>query len=373
MQTSEIKHVIPRGAAMDASDEVIKYLAGNKDALNKLGVNVDKAITKMAMDGMAMDAGGPAPVLTGSNGVPAQFLQNFLPGIIHVLVKARRADMLAPIVNAGDWSDEEIIITALEHLGKPELYSDHGGVPLTSWNETRERRNVVRHELGALMTDLETEQSTKQGINSAAEKRAAVTLAFEILRNEIFFNGFDAGSSKIYGFLNDPNLPAVQTVATGAGSDTTWASKTVNERISDLLTAFSKLRIQSGDNIDPESDSLILALPSEIKDLMNESDTGNGVTHSVTKWLGENYSNVTVVSVPELNGAIGGENVFYLYAEKVDGSGTDDSNTIVQLTPERMRALNTVQEMKGTKEGYTNALAGCLVKRGYAVVRYDGV
>ena len=372
MALSQIKHVTPRNThvAMDAA--AIKYLSENPSQLEKLGIAVNRSFAKSKIQ-IALDAGITAPVTVGANGVPAQFLQEFLPGVIHILQKVRRADMLAPIVTAGDWSDEEIVITALEHLGAPQLYSDHGGVNLTSWNTTYERRNIIRHEIGAMMTMLDEERSAKGNINSMAEKRAAVAAAFEILRNDIFFNGFDAGANKVYGILNDPNLSAFVTVATGAGGGTEWASKTVNERCSDIITAAAQLRSQSGNNVDPENDKLILAVASSVKDLMSEADSGNGVLFSVNSWLKENYANIEVIAIPEFDEADGGDNVFYLYADNVSDSGTHGGEVIVQLVPDKMRALNTVVEVKGTVEGFTNALGGCLVKLGFAVVRYTGV
>ena len=358
------------GHALDAKQ--IETIANSPEALKKLGVAVSPSFVKTPL-AHAMDAGLVNPVLANAGGTPVQFLQEFLAGVVHILTTARRADVLAPIAAVGSWSDEEIVLTAMEHYGTPQLYKDHGQIPLVGYNPAFERRTIVRFELGAEDTMLDSERSSKAGINAMQEKRAAIALAFEILRNDIFFNGFNGGTTRTYGFLNDPNLNAVDTVVVGASTDTEWSTKTVNERISDLLTGFTTLRSQSGDQVDPESTPIRLAIASSVKDLMTEADEGNGTIHTVNRWLRENYPNVTVEAIPELNGASGGENMFYLYAESVDGSGTDDGQTMLQLTPERMRAMNTVQTMRGSQEGYTNATAGCLVKRGYAVYRADGI
>lgn len=366
---SRINHVIPRGGhAMDSA--AINYLANNKEALSKFGMNFDALQSNGG--GYALDA-GPAPVLPSNTGIPAQFLQQFLPGVVHIMTQNRSADKLAPIVNVGDWADEEIILRSLEHLGTPRLYADHSYPPITSWNDNNERRTIIRHELGVAITRFDQERNAKQGYDSAMEKRNANALAFEILRNDIFFNGFSFSGSKTYGMLNDPNLPAYVTVANGAGGFPEWSTKTVNERISDLLTAIIALRVQSGNIIDPMNQKLILAVSASVFDLMTESDSGNGYIHTVRKWLSENYPNIEPIAVNEFDGVNGGENVFYLYAENVTGSGTDDGNTIIQMTPQRMLALGTETKAKGTLEAYTAAHAGCLVKRGYAVVRYTDI
>ena len=358
------------GVALDEAQ--LNGLARDPKALAKLGIGMDSKFAKTAV-ALAMDAGIVTPVTPSAMGTPVQFLQEFLQGVVHILTTARRGDVLAPLVTAGNWHDEEIIQTILEHLGTPELYKDHGDIPVTSWNQTFDRRTIVRFELGLQVQKLEEARAGETQVNSAQEKRAAVALAFEILRNDIFFNGYNDGANRTYGFLNDPNLPAFVTVAVGAGATTEWSTKTVAERVTDIVTAASALRKQSGSQVDPESMALKLAVASGVKDLMNESDASfsNGMT--VNEWLTKNYPNITVESIPEFDEANGGDNVFYLYAINVTGSGTDDGNTVIQICRSKMQALNSVTTVKGYEEGYTNATAGCYVKRGYAVYRGTGI
>jgi hypothetical protein len=119
--------------------------------------------------------------------------------------------------------------------------------------------------------------------------------------------------------------------------------------------------------------ALTLGLPSNVVDLMHDVDGPNTYGYTVQKWLNENYPNITVEAIPQFENANAGASVFYLYAESVPGTGTDDGRSIYQLVPAKMQPLNTVQTVKGFDEGYTNALAGCYVKRGYAIVRFTGV
>lgn len=358
------------GVALDEAQ--LKSLAKDPKALAKLGIGMDSKFAKSAV-ALAMDAGIVTPVTASALGTPVQFLQEFLQGVVHILTTARRGDVLAPLITAGKWHDEEVIQTILEHLGTPELYKDHGDVPITSWNQTFDRRTIVRFELGLQVQKLEEARAGETQVNSAQEKRAAVALAFEILRNDIFFNGFNNGANRTFGFLNDPNLPAFVTVALGAGGFTEWDTKTVAERVTDVVTAVAALRKQSGSQVDPESMSLKLAVAADVKDLMNESDSSftNGMT--LNEWLTKNYPNIIVESIPEFDEANGGDSIFYLYAMNVAGSGTDDGNTVVQIVPSKMQALNSVTTVKGYEEGFTNATAGCYVKRGYAVVRFTAI
>jgi hypothetical protein len=353
------------------SNEAIKALAMDAATLAKMGVGMPR-INSAMRNMIAMDS-ITQPVTTPSVGTPVQFLQEFLAGLVYILTTARKADTLAPVMTVGRWSDQEIVQQVLEHLGAPGLYKDHGDLPLTSWNLTYDRRDIVRFELGLQQQILEDERGQAIDLNSAQEKRAAVALAFEILRNEVFFNGYTTGGMRTYGILNDPNLPNFVTVAAGGGGGTEWSGKTVDERISDIVTAIQSLRLQSGSNIDPKSMALTLGLPSNVVDLMHDVDGPNTYGYTVQKWLNENYPNITVEAIPQFENANAGESVFYLYAESVPGTGTDDGRSIYQLVSAKMQPLNTVQTVKGFDEGYTNALAGCYVKRGYAIVRFTGV
>lgn len=374
--TSKVINVAPSrsSTAMDGkhlSNEAIKALAMDAATLAKMGVGMPR-INSAMRNMIAMDS-ITQPVTTPSVGTPVQFLQEFLAGLVYILTTARKADTLAPVMTVGRWSDQEIVQQVLEHLGAPGLYKDHGDLPLTSWNLTYDRRDIVRFELGLQQQILEDERGQAIDINSAQEKRAAVALAFEILRNEVFFNGYTTGGMRTYGILNDPNLPNFVTVAAGGGGGTEWSGKTVDERISDVVTAIQSLRLQSGSNIDPKSMALTLGLPSNVVDLMHDVDGPNTYGYTVQKWLNENYPNITVEAIPQFENANAGASVFYLYAESVPGTGTDDGRSIYQLVPAKMQPLNTVQTVKGFDEGYTNALAGCYVKRGYAIVRFTGV
>jgi hypothetical protein len=375
MQT-QLKYKFPaEGIAMDAA--AVTALASRPSSLEKLGISVSpefaRSFNRNAIS-IALDAGITQPVTTPSNGTPVQFLQEFLPGVVNILTVVRKADQVAPVVTAGEWHFEEIVLKTMEHTSNAQLYSDHGGVPLVSFNETYERRQVVRFELGVQQTQLADARSAATGTAPQNEKRVALAEGFEILRNDIAFNGFNVGTGKTYGILNDPNLPAYVTVATGAGGNTTFASKTTVEIINDLSTALRALEIQAGGNIDPTSNALSLEIPLAFNHFLTRSDGSftNGMT--AMEWLSKNYPTLQVVTVPQFNLANAGENVFYLKAVSVDNSGTDGGQSMIQVVPAKMRAMGTVQNEKGgTTEGYTAAYAGIFTKRPYAVVRFTDI
>lgn len=348
--------------------------------LGMLGININPRHVAAMVDGIVMDAadaGGanayasPLPGLTNpSIATPIQFLQEWLPGFVHFITAARKIDSLVGLATVGAWEDEEVIQGSLEMTSAAVPYSDYGNVPLTSWNATYEGRTVVRFEQGFNVGRLEEARTARARINSAAQKRAQCGVELEIRRNDIGFYGFNDGTNRTFGFLNDPNLLPAKTVAKGASGNTTWASKTFLEITSDIQLAMATLAMQSEGNINPEDMDVIMALPTAINTYLGTvSDYGV----SVRQWLKETYPKIRVETAPQLVEAVGGENVAYFYPEEVDDGSTDDNKVFIQMVPTKLLTLGVEKGVKSYTEDFANATAGCMLKRPYAVVRLLGV
>lgn len=341
----------------------------NYTDLAKLGICLDAADVQKMMT-FAMDADLAAPLTTASVTTPIQFLQAWLPGFVEIITAARRIDNLIGITTQGRWEDEEIVQGVMEHTGEAVPYGDFTNIPHASWNANFERRSIVRFEEGMQVGRLEEARSAAMQVNTPEEKRKAAASALEIIRNKVGFFGYNGGANRTYGLLNDPSLPAYVTVPVGASTDTYWSTKTFLEITADIREALSALRIQSQDRIDPSKTPIVLAIATSARDYLSVTSTyGN----SVAQWLQETYPNVRVESVPEFDAANGGENVFYMYAESVDDESTDDSRTFVQVVPAKFQTVGVQQMAKTYTEDYTNATAGTLCKRPYAVVRRSGI
>ena len=342
--------------------------------LQRLGIGFDGSfVTEQRgnmLAGAAMDD-LQGLVTTPSIAANVQFLQSWLPGFVRVITAARKIDELIGIATVGKWDDEEIIQGVLEPLGEAALYGDYTNVPLSSWNLNFERRSVLRWEKGIKVGLLEDARSARVRINNAAEKRSAAALALDISRNRVGFYGYNGGVNRTYGFLNDPSLPAyVTAAATGTGSATTWASKTFLNITADIRGMFARLQTASQDMIDVEKTPTTLGLATSVYQYLSvTSDFGI----SVREWMRQTYPRCRVVSAPELNAANGGANVAYLYADKVDDGGSDGGATWVQMVPAKFQALGTEKQAKGYIEDFSNATAGVMLKRPYAVQRLTGI
>ena len=345
--------------------------AGDYRALDALGIDfADRDIRDMA-EAFGMDANVLQPTIgAGTIATPAQFLQNWLPGLVRTITTARVIDELVGISVGGEWSDEEVVQQVIEPTGSAVPYTDLGNIPLASWNPSYERRTIVRFEQGLMVGRLEEDRTSRiPNINTAAEKRVSAALALEILRNRIGFYGYIGGAGRTFGILNDPQLPAYANVATN-GTTTQWTGKTFLQITADIREALASLRTQSGDNIDPERTDIVFAIASNrIEYLTVTSDFGI----SVRDWLRTTYPRVRPVSVPEFNAANGGANVFYVYAERVDDGSSDGGRTFDQIVPAKLKSLGVEQRAKSYVEDYTNATAGVMLKRPWAVVRRSAI
>jgi len=351
---------------MNITAEEIRAHGINGLGLDSIGVGITaNDIRRMVatMDGNAITAPTAATLL--------QFTQAWLPGTIRILTAARKIDDLLGERVVGSWEMGSVVQKVMESTGAAVPYSDHGNVPFSSYNPTFEERDIVRFEQGFQIGALEDARAALMRDNAAGEKRDSAMLALEISRNRLGFFGYNNGSNRTYGLLNDPGLLAYNTVPAGAGGSTKWMDKTFLEIIRDLRTGFAALRTRSGGNIDPKKAQTTLATGTSVIEFLSiPNDLG---TTTVGEWLKENYPNCRTEDAPELDAANGGANVAYLYAEKVESTGDDAGQVIQQLIASKVHPLGIEKRVKTTVEDYTNALAGVMVTRPYAVYRYTGV
>jgi len=359
--------------AQNALDAVSK----NPNLLGKYGIALDgQSINKMMAfrnylaEQIGQDAALTPTITTPSSTTPVQYLQSWLTGFVEDVTAVRRIDEFLGIVTQGDWADEEVVQPILERTGEVSTYTDYGNTQQSAYNVNFERRTIVRFESGLSVGKLEEARAARIRVNTADAKRSSSSRELEIQRNSVGFFGYNNGLNRTYGFLNEPALSGYVTVATGGGGGTEWSSKTFLEIVNDLLTAASLLRTSTREIVDSQRAPIILGLPTAAIDFLQQT-TDFGV--SVYEWLKKNYPNWTVISAPELDGANGGENVFYLYAESVEESGSDDQRTWVQAVPTKFTVLGVDQKTKSYEEAHSNATAGAFLKRPYAVVRFTGI
>jgi hypothetical protein len=334
--------------------------------LNKIGFGLDERDVHKMVEGLGLDAIQGLGTTTASIMTPVQFLQEWLPDLIRVVTAPRQIDTLVGVATAGSWETEEVVQGILERTGTAQTYIDRGNVNLTSANFNMERRTVVRGESGLEVGMLEEARASAVKIALANEKRTAATEALEIFRNSVGFYGYNNGSNRTYGFLNDPNLPAYVTVASN-GTTTNWSGKTFQQIQADFRSILEALRVQSKGLINPEKDAITIALPvASVRYLSVTTDQGV----SIRGWLKDNYLSLRIEQAPELDGANGGANAGYAYAESFGASG--NGSTFMQIVPARTKTLGVEKRLKSYIEAMTNATAGIFCRYPVAVYRFTG-
>lgn len=328
--------------------------------LEKFGISASKQAMQKAMDAF------PEMFTTASVATPIQFLQFLNQEVITQLTTKKDIDDIVGITMAGTWADEEIVQAIIERLGAARPYGDKVNPRLASYNVNYEKRTIVRFEEALETGILEDERASKARINSHNIKKEAVAEVLEIARNLIGYNGYVDGDNKTYGFLNDPNLPAYTSVATGTGGQTTWKDKTFLEITKDIITAISALQVKSGNNFNPQTDESVLAVSLSSYQYLNTLNSLG--TMSVLDWISKTYPKMEIKTSAFLDGANGGANIFYLFAKKLGGK-----SVIAQNVQDKLRFLGLFNGGKFVREFYANATAGVMVLQPAGIVRYTGI
>lgn len=353
---SENKRIILHQSGRDVRNRGAAKIQTSKDFplndLKALGIGF------AAMDSELI---GPAAT-TGF--IPAHMLQTWLAGTVRAITTPIDIDFVAGITTVGSWHDSEIGIRTEEDFGTSQLYSDLTNVPLASNNPGFEMRDVVRFEQGWILGELEMRRLQAAGFASETSKRRATAKSLDLARNMIGWNGLVG--TKVYGLLNDPNLAPVKALNTANA----WLASNYAELIAHFTEMRESLDRQMGTTLRDDAQFLLL-LPAGYRGVMNiENESGN---KDFGKWLKENYPNLRTEYVSSLNDAIGGSDIGYLIAENV--SGLDDSDgesaTIIQAVPSRFEVIGSKKDVKGYIEDASNALAGVIVLRPWAVTRAE--
>lgn len=310
-----------------------------------------------------MDSALTGPAMQ-SGGIRREFLQHQLAGVIRTATRVRVLDEITGVVTAGNWHDEEVVANVATPVAKAELYGDNSNIPLANYLSGTERRGIVRYEQGFQVGRLEEARQGAYGYDAANEKRNAATESLEESRERTGYYGFTDDETRVFGLLNDPNLPAYQTGNDWTGSD--FAGITA-----DIADMFGDIEERSGGRIVDDTPATMV-LPTGYRRYLNVSNpTGQGET--VKQWLDVNYPNTRLIFSPEFVGANGGANIVYLFADNVDVEDEATSATILQIVPVRYQVLGSENQIKGYLEDATNATAGVLVARPWALTRMTGI
>lgn len=336
---------------------VSKYEA--LSAMREKGFIFDSAkdfITEESMTRLANDA-----MITGANsGVPAVFTSYVDPQVVYILTAPTNAREIFGETKKGDWATTSAIFKAVESVGKTETYTDYGNAGMADVNVVYPERDNYVFQTTVRYGEREMATLGKAALNLAAEKQRSAATIINIDSNKFYLNG--VAGKRIYGLLNDPNLPADISPATVRTNVVLWSAKTTVEIYDDCIAIFAELAKNSQGRISVTSD-LVLAAPPAIMVLLGKT-TEFGV--SVLDMLKKYFTNIKFVILPELYA--NSTNTVLMAARTVDGY------PVAQLAfSEKMRAHQLIPEGSSYRQKYSAGTYGAVVLRPFAIQMMSGV
>ena len=303
-----------------------------------------------------------ALVTTPNTTVPAELLAYIDPMVIEIMTAPRRAREIFGEEKKGDWTTPYAKWRADEMTGRTEPYSDYANGTTSGVNSEWQTRPQYIFQTSITYGDLEVAMSSAAKVNLAASKQRAAANVIDIDQNRFYLLG--VAGKEIYGILNDPNLPdAITAGATGTGSSTKWADKTTTQIYNDILALFAELSSQSSGLIDRDTPLKLCLSPEMAVRLGAAMDFNVSVLDMLTRY----FSNIGIVTVPELHSMTAGETVF-LIAPEVNGQKSG-----LLAFGEKIRALRVIPDMSSFRQKYVGTTYGGIVLMPFAFAQMTGM
>lgn len=331
----------------------------------------EKLVTResLGINFNAMDS--QAPYISGSVSSRQDLFRAFLPGVVRDMTQMRQIDNVLGMTMVGNFLTKEVVQVTEQRTGNAIGYSELASAPRVSYATDYEVRNTVRFMVEAEFGGDSDKMAELAGQDPRATKMSAVTTSLEIARNEVSVYGYFGGQNKTYGFLNDPNLPAYQTLPNGANATPEWSTKTFLERQKDVVEAITSLELSTGNNFSASMMNFTFVIPSSVNGYLNElNDFG---TMSLRKWIQETYPKCTIITMSDLDSANGGANVFYMFVDNLLGDSSDTGAVMSQLVVSKIESVGTMIKYDKQSEKFRNSSAGTIVHRPYAIYRATGM
>ena len=232
--------------------------------------------------------------------VPAFLLQYVSPDVIEILTAKRAATKIFNERKVGDWTTANYQYAAQENVGSTHAYADYGDGPSSGVNVEWNIRDQYIFQTNITYGDREVDLSAAAKVDLVAGKQRAAAEAIAIDSNRFYLQG--VAGKRIYGLLNDPNLPTAIAPNT-VGSAVTWTSKLALASggtaaiYGDVLKLFGQLQAQLNGLIDENTPMKLLVSPGRAVNLMGATDFNVSTIDMLKKAM----PNLEIETVPELS------------------------------------------------------------------------
>ena len=297
--------------------------------------------------------------------VPAFLFQYVSPDVIEILTAKRAATRVFDEKKVGDWTTANYQYAAVENVGSTYAYADYGDGPSSGINNEWNIRDQYIYQTNITYGDREVDMSATAKIDLIAAKQSAAAEAIAIDSNKFYLKG--VAGKRIYGLLNDPNLPVAITPNT-VSSAVTWASKLALESggtaaiYSDVLKMFSALHGQMGGLIDENTPMKLLVSPGCSVNLMAATDFNVSVIDMLKKAM----PNLTIETVPECATASG--NIAMLIVPEIMGQQTGEL-----AFGEKIRQGRLVADLSSYRQKFAASTYGFIMRIPAAFAVMSGI
>ena len=372
------EHLITAGNSLSVAPENIK--AFRKKAVTIDGFS-DAELTRLygvggnnrAMKAVLAQTADGAPAQIANGTVLSEFLRAWLPGNVRVTQAPLRAEEAFGVVNTGSIETQTVVMRVVENKGKTALYAGLADVPLSNYNVNFVWRNCVTFSAGSKTGTIESATMAADGFNDEAEKDYTVDLALAQLENAIYWNGYNNGTGRTFGALNDPNLNAYIQLPNGVSGDNLWSTKTFLERFADVELAARTLSVATMGAFDPFTDQCDLLLsPNMFAQLGAQNALGSS---TLSERILATFKGIRFLSIPQLAAAVSGDDAMYLVArQKMSHDTSTDDGAVI--SPIRIFANYLLSAIPNADGGLDKRklmkTAGTIAKRPLLVVRFYG-
>ncbi|MDN7355639.1 major capsid family protein [Acetobacter senegalensis] len=323
--------------------------------LNRLGFIMPQARgmianALLATDAMALDA-QPALSTSANAGIPAFMSAWVDPALIKVAFAPMRAAELLGEVRKGDWVTRTAIFPMLETTGEISSYGDWNANGQVSLNPSYPERQSYHYQVFLSWGEMELALAGQARLQWVASLREAAALKLNKFQNQTYF--FGVSGLRLYGYLNDPRLPAAITPAIKAVGGTTWDIATPEERQDDVIALINQLRKQTAGLVDTETPMVLGLSPTRMGLLTRRNSFGL----SAASLLKDTYPNLRFVQAVEYGDATGSTvQTMQIMAEHVDAQKTAET-----AFTEKLRAHAVVTDASAWKQKLSQGTWGAII------------
>lgn len=323
--------------------------------LNRLGFIMPQARgmianALLATDAMALDA-QPTLSTSANAGIPAFMSAWVDPALIKVAFAPMRAAELLGEVRKGDWVTRTAIFPMLETTGEISSYGDWNANGQVSLNPSYPERQSYHYQVFLSWGEMELALAGQARLQWVASLREAAALKLNKFQNQTYF--FGVSGLRLYGYLNDPRLPAAITPAIKAAGGTTWDTATSEERQDDVIALINQLRKQTAGLVDTETPMVLGLSPTRMGLLTRRNSFGL----SAASLLKDTYPNLRFVQAVEYGDATGSTvQTMQIMADHVDAQKTAET-----AFTEKLRAHAVVTDASAWKQKLSQGTWGAII------------